>query len=442
MSPLMITLLMLGGLMATLLTGRQIFLLCGGIGTAAALAIWGTGGEDMAFFGLMNFLNWYVIIAIPMFLFMGNILARSGMADIIYEAMHKWFAGLRGGLGIGTIGMTTVIAAMAGTNITGTVTAGLLGIRPMLKRGYDKRMVTGLIQAGGALGMMIPPSIDFILFAIIAQGSVGHLWIAGIIPGLILALMYVAYIGIRCRLQPHLGPALPPEERATWGEKFRALGGGIQPVLIIFTVLGLLFMGVTTLMECGAVGAVGSVIVAAANRRLSWKVVQESLDETLKISCIFLWIFGAAVFFSAVYDGLGAPALVGQLLGQFGHPLVIIGMMMLTWFGLGMIMDDTAMLVIVAPLYIPLVKELGFSITWFGCLFVMSIQMAVLTPPFGYGLFMMKGIVPKDSGITLGDIYRSVWPFVAIQAGMLVLLMFFPQICLWLPYDVFGFARI
>lgn len=440
MSPLIITILMLGGLLASFLTGRQIFVLLGAIATIAAVALWGVRGEHMAFFSFLNFLNWYVIIAIPMFLFMGIILARSGVAEKLYDSMYKWFGGLKGGLGMGTVGVCTILAAMSGTNVEGTVTGGLLAIPPMLKRKYDKRMVTGLIQAGGALGMMIPPSIDFILYGIIAQVSIGHLWLAGIVPGLLLAIMFVIYIGVRCKLRPEMGPAAPPEERVGWGEKFRSLKYGIQPMLVIFLVLGLLFGGVTTLMECAAVGATGALVVAAINHKLTWKLVKDAMTETLNISCVFLWIFAAAIFFSAIYDGLGAPDLIGQLLGNFENRYAIITVMMLSWFALGMVMDDTAMLVIVAPLYIPLVKELGFSLVWFGVLFVMSIQMAVLTPPFGYGLFMMKGIVPKDSGITLGDIYKSVFPYVGIQAVCLAIIMFFPQIALWVPYTLFKYT--
>lgn len=442
MSPLAVTLIMLGSLLTSLLTGRQIFVLLGAIGTVAAVALWGVGGMEMPFFTLSKFFDWYVIIAIPLFLFMGLVLQRSGLAEALYEAMYKWFGGLAGGLGMGTIGVCTVLAAMAGTNVTGTVTGGLIGIPPMLKRKYDKRMVTGLIQAGGALGMLIPPSIDFMLYGIIARQSIGHLWLAGIVPGLLLASMYVAYIGIRCHFQPHMGPPAPVEERVGWGEKFRSLRTGIQPVLLIFVILGLLFMGVTTLMECAAFGAAGALIVAALNRRLTWRLVSEALHEALNISCIFLWIFAAAIFFSCVYDGLGAPDLVGQMLSGIGGRYTIIWMMMLSWFGLGMVLDDTAMLVIVAPLYLPLVHEMGFSLIWFGVLFVISIQMAVLTPPFGYGLFIMQGIVPKDSGITLGDIYRSVYPFVGIQALCLALVIAFPQIALWVPYTLFKYTPL
>ena len=442
MSPLAITLLMFGSLLTSLLTGRQIFVLVGAIGTVAALALWGTGGTHMPFLSLSKFFDWYVIIAIPLFLFMGLILARSGMAEALYGAMYKWLGGIKGGLGIGSIGVSTVLAAMAGTNVTGTVTGGLIGIPPMLKRGYNKRMVTGMIQAGGALGMIIPPSIDFMLYGIIAQQSIGHLWLAGVVPGLLLAAMFMAYIAIRCHFQPHMGPAAPVEERVGWGEKFRSLRIGIQPVLLIFAILGLLFMGVTTLMECAAMGAAGALIIAALNRRLTWRLVDGALTEALNISCIFLWIFAAAIFFSGVFDGLGAPDVIGQILGRFENRYAIIGMMMLSWFALGMVLDDTAMLVIVAPLYIPLVHELGFSLIWFGVLFVISIQMAVLTPPFGYGLFIMKGIVPKDSGITLADIYRSVFPFVGIQAICLVLVIAFPQIALWMPYTLFKFTPL
>lgn len=440
MSIELITIVMFASLMALLITGRHIFLVIGAVGIGAALALWGRGGLDLAFYATYAFMDWYVLLAIPMFVFMGLTLARSGVAEKLFDSIYKWAGGLKGGLGMGTIGICALLAAMVGEATSATITTGVIAIPSMLKRKYDKLMLTGLVQAGGALGFLIPPSIVFIIYGVIARVSVGQLWMAGALPGALLAVMYVAYIGIRCARNPKLGPPIPLEQRASWGEKFRSLRSGILPVILIFVVLGLFFMGVTTLMECAAVAALGAIVLAAIHRRLNWRLIREVADETLKISTMFLWIVVAALLFSAVYDGLGAKEMMGNILVRFGggSPYAVIGIMMLSWIGLGMVMDDTAMLLIVAPLYIPIVADLGFSLIWFGVLYVITCEMAYITPPFGYNLFVMKGIVPKDSGITMLDIYRSVIPFVGIQVACLGLIMAFPQIALWLPSVVFG----
>ena len=254
--------------------------------------------------------------------------------------------------------------------------------------------------------------------------------------------MFLIYIGIRCSREPHLGPPIPPEERVGWGKKFRALGAGIAPIALIFVVLGLLFMGVTSLIECSAIGAVGALGCAAAYKRLTRKLILTVTDETLQVTSMALWIFVAAMVFSAVYDGLGATRAMEHILAMAGGgPWGTLIMMQLSFFLMGMVMDDTAMLLIVAPLYIPIVAKMGFSLVWYGVLYVVNCQMAFLTPPFGYNLFIMKGLIPTvapESGITITDIYRAVIPFIVIQGICLALIMLFPQIALFLPNLIFG----
>lgn len=440
MSVEMIALFMFVSMIGLLLTGREIFAVIGGVGTISALLLWGTGGEAMPFMAGYSFMKWSPLLVIPLFVFMGLTLQKSGVADKLFHAIYLWMGRVKGGLGMGTIGLCALIATMSGESAAGTVTAGTIALPSMLKRGYDKRMVTGLVQAGGALGFLIPPSIVFILYGMIAKVSIGQLWLAGAIPGFILAGMYVLYIGVRCAISPKLGPPVPEEERAGWGEKLRVLAVGFPPLILIFLVLGLLFMGVTTIIECGAIGALGALILAAINRKLTWPVIREVLDETLMISSMFIWIFVAAILFSAVFDGLGAIHIVENVLkaiaGENRWAIMIV--MQLSFFIMGMVLDDTAMLLIVAPLYIPIVKDLGFDPVWYGVLYVLNCQIAYLTPPFGYNLFIMRGIVPKDSGITMGIIYRSVIPFVIIQSICLALVMIFPQLALWLPRVFFS----
>ena len=442
MSLEVIVVLMFTSMLLLLLTGRQIFIIVGAVGTISALTLWGVGGHNMPFISGYAYFKWYVLLALPPFIFMGLVIAKSGVADNLFQLLYLWMGPVRGGLAIADVGLVSLIAMMSGLTICATVVGSTISLPQMLKRKYDKRLATGVVLAGGGLGFLIPPSIIFIIYGMIAHVSIGHLWVAGILPGFLLATMYIIYIAIICRMQPHLGPALPPEERVSWGEKFRALRFGVLPILLIVVVLGLLFMGVTSLIECAAIGAVGAMVLAAINRRLTWKMLREVADETTKLTSTFIWILVAAILFSAVFDGLGARHVMEHMLmavggGRWG----IIAMMMASFFLMGMVLDDTAMLLIVAPLYIPLVADLGFSLVWYGVLYVVNCQMAYVTPPFGYNLFILKSILPTvapDSGITTTDLYWSVIPFVVIQGACLAILIAFPQIALWLPSLVFG----
>jgi tripartite ATP-independent transporter DctM subunit len=300
-------------------------------------------------------------------------------------------------------------------------------------------MVTGVIQAGSSLGILIPPSVVLVLYGMIARQPIGQLWLAGVFPGLLLAGLFVAYIAIRCWFQPHLGPPLPPAERQVgWAEKIRLLGAGVVPLVIFFAMTGLFLMGVTSLVESSAVGAAAATLAALLKRRLSFQVLEDTVRKTLSISCMFLWIILAALCFGAVFDGLGAVnAIRSVFLEEWGlGPWQVIIMMQLSYLLLGMFLDDTAMLVIVAPLYIPLVIALGFDPIWYGVLYTISCQIAYMTPPFGYNLFLMRAMAPPE--VTLADIYRSIIPFVLVMIVGLGLVMAFPQIALWLPGLYYG----
>ncbi|MFC1938546.1 TRAP transporter large permease subunit [Chloroflexota bacterium] len=442
MNIVIITIVMMSSLLLLLLTGRQIFLIIGGVGIICALVFWGRGGVNMPFFAAYSYMRWYVLLALPPFVFMGLTLARSGVADKLFDTLFLWLGPFRGGLAMADVGFSCLVAAMSGTNAASLTTSATISLPQMLRRKYDKKLVVGTVLAGGGLGFLIPPSVVLILYAIIAKVSVGHLWLAAIIPGLLLASMYVGYIFIRCRTHPSDGPAIPLEQRVGWVEKFRSLKNGLPAVILIFVVLGLLFMGVTTLIECAAIGAAGSLVCAAINRRLKWKMVLNILDQTMQVTVMVMWIFAAALLFSAIFDGLGAVHGVEKMLFMAGdNKWVVMIIMQLSFILMGTVLDDTAMLLIVAPLYIPIVANLDFSLVWWGILYVLNCQIAYLTPPFGYSLFMMRGFIPvvaPDAGISMGDIYRSVIPFVLIQAACIGIIMVFPQIALWLPSLVFG----
>jgi tripartite ATP-independent transporter DctM subunit len=440
MNVTLITVLMFASMMGLLTTGRQVFLLVGAVPTIAAIFLWGQGGIMMPHFSTVGMIYWDVMLSFPAFIFMGYMLARSGMADDLYNMIYKWMGGVRGGLGMGSIGICALIGAVQGTCVSGQVAMGLIALPSMLKRKYDKSIVTGLIQAGGGLGYLIPPSLVFVLYGMLARVPIGHLWVAGAIPGAILAGMYIAYIGIRCRLQPHIGPPIPIEERATLREKFLSMKAGVAPLALLFTVMGLLLMGVTTVTESSAIGAIGSIVVALLYRRFSWKTLVAVVDHTWRLTSIIMWIFAAAILFGAIYHGLGAAKSFEMLLsGTIGqNPILVVAVMIGIYILLGMVMDDFAMLIVTAPLFIPVLVGLEINMVWFGVLYCVTVLVALMTPPFGFALFIMKGLLPKDSGITMVDIYKSIIPFVIINCILLVALLFYPQIALWLPSVVFG----
>ena len=431
----LIALLMFSTMMLLLLTGKRVFGAIGFVAVAAALLLWGDGGAEVAFSAAMKLMKWYPLLTLPLFVYMGYMLSESGIAEDLYRMFHVWMGPLNGGLAIGTIALMVAISAMNGLSVAGMAIGASIALPELLRRGYDKIMITGVIQAGSSLGILIPPSVVLVLYGMIARQPVGQLWLAGVFPGLLMAGLFVLYIAIRCRLQPELGPALSEEERAeiTWGEKLRLLSAGLVPLFIFFSMTGLFLLGYTSLVESSAVGAAAATLAALAKRRLTRQVMEETLRKTLGISCMFMWIILAALCFGAVFDGLGAvKAIEGFFLERLGlGPWQVLILMQLSFILMGMFLDDTAMLVIVAPLYIPLVGALGFDLVWYGVLYTITCQIAYMTPPFGYNLFLMRAMAPPE--VTLRDIYVSVTPFVLIMVLALGLVMLFPQIALWLP---------
>ena len=340
-----------------------------------------------------------------------------------------------GGLAIGTMGLMVAVSAMNGLSVAGMAIGASLALPEMLKRDYNKVMVTGVIQAGSSLGIMVPPSVVLVLYGMIARQPVGQLWLAGVFPGFLLAGLFMAYIYLRCRLQPHLGPTLSKEELATitWGEKIKLLRAGIVPLLIIFSMTGLFLLGITSLVQCSAAGATATTIAALVKGRLNYRVLDETLKNTLSVSCMFMWVILAALCFGAVFDGLGAVHAIKSLfIERWGlSPFGVLVMMQLSYILMGMFLDDTAMLIIVAPLYVPLVISLGYNPIWYGVLYTITCQIAYMTPPFGYNLFLMKAMAPPE--VSLADIYRSIVPFVLVMIVGLALVIIFPEIAIWLP---------
>ena len=429
-----IAILMFSAMMLMLLTGQRVFGAIGFVTVVAALFLWGDGGSQLSFSAAMKLMKWYPLLTLPLFIYMGYMLSESKLADDLYEMFHVWMGPLNGGLAIGTIILMVVISAMNGLSVAGMAIGASIALPELLRRGYDKIMVTGVIQAGSSLGILVPPSVVLVLYGMIARQPIGRLWMAGVFPGLMMAGLFILYIVVRCKLQPHLGPALPPEERnVSWGVKIRLLRAGILPLLIFFSMTGLFLMGYTSLTESSAVGAAAATLAALVKGRLTRQVMENTIRKSLAISCMFMWIIVAAMGFGAVFDGLGAvKAIEAFFVGQLNMtPWEILIMMQLSYIVMGMFLDDTAMLVIVAPLYVPLVGELGFDLVWYGILYTITCQIAYMTPPFGYNLFLMRAMAPPE--VSLSDIYRSIVPFVFVMIFGLILVMVYPEIALWLP---------
>ncbi|MCX5839585.1 MAG: TRAP transporter large permease subunit [Deltaproteobacteria bacterium] len=435
--PTIITVLMFGGMVVLMVMGAPLVYCLSIVAMAASILLWGVSGSEMAVVSMFGLMNTFVLVALPLFIFMGLILESSGIADDLFNMFYKLMGGLNGGLAMGAVIICAIIAAMAGVSGAATVSLGIIALPAMLKRGYDKRLVTGTIMAGGALGFLIPPSCMFIFYAYLARLSAGKLLAAGMIPGIMLAVIYILWIGIICHLQPHLGPAIPVSERVDFRGKLQSLKAMILPGILIFSVLGFMYMGITSATEAAAIGAFGSMVCAAAKRNLTWLVLRRALMNCTKVMGMLLWIGVGAAFFSKIYLGLGAQQMVQNFMThvQLG-PYGVLTIILLTYFVLGCFLDDTAILFLTVPLYVPIIRDLGFDPIWFGVLFVVSMQTAYLTPPFGYNLFYMRGVAPPE--ITTLDLYRAVVPFIILQTIGLILIILFPQIALWLPNLLFG----
>jgi len=437
MSLPVITALMVGSTVLLMFTGLPIAFILGAVGIGFGIWLWGPAAINLIYFSTTELMHNFVFAAIPLFIFMGLVLQESDITEDLFRTLQLWTGRLKGGLGMGTIVVCAIMAAMVGVTGAATVSMGIIALPEMLKRKYDKEMAVGLIMAGGALGFLIPPSVMMVMYSFISGVSVGRLFAGGILPGLLLATMYIIYIGVRCQLQPRMGPSLPPEERGTWKDKFIALRSLILPAILIIMVLGFIFLGITSPTEASAMGSVGALICAAVRRKLSWNLLKKSTLGALRISGMVFWLTFAAIAFSKVYTGLGAAAMIKSMItGLEINSWYILIIMQLSFFIMGMFLDDIAILFIAMPIYIPIIVSLGFDPLWYAILYIVNMQMAYLTPPYGFNLFYMKGVAPPE--VTMSDIYRSVIPFVAIQAVGLAIIMIFPQIVLWLPGVLFG----
>ncbi|MCP4624215.1 MAG: TRAP transporter large permease subunit [bacterium] len=429
MSIEMVTVLLFGGLLTLLAIGVPVSFALGGISVIITFLIGGTADLFIVATTTYRQITDPGLITIPLFLLMGNFLIHSGISDRLFTALNLWLSGLRGGLAVVSIGVCVALAMCGGFG-PGILTMGLIAVPAMLKQGYDKNLALGSVMAGGVLGEIIPPSIIMIIFAYISRISIGKIFFGGALPGFITALFYLLYIGIRCYYQPHLAPRAAGD--TSWQAKIVALKDIALPSLLIVLVLGSIFMGIATPTEAAGIGALGSLVVCIIYGRLSWSVIADSCRETMKISGMALWILVAATLFGVVYTSAGAQDMVMEIVEQVSvNRWFILATMQIILLIFGMFMDDYAVLTICAPIFMPIAIYLGFNPVWFSIVFILNMQVAYLTPPFGWALILMRGVAPAE--IHTQDIWRSIPPFVAIQLLVLILTMLFPQFALWLP---------
>ena len=384
--------------------------------------------------------NNYVLAAIPLFVFMGAMLAASGVATRLFETMILWTGRLRGGLAVGTVLMCTVFAAATGVIGASEVVIGLLAIPPMLKHKYNKSMICGTICAGGSLGAIIPPAVVIIIYGPTAGISVGRLLVAAILPGLLLASLYVIYLLIRCYLKPEDGPGLSVEELdVPLNEKLKATFFGLMPpILLIFAVMGTILLGLAAPTEAAALGAFGALLLCLCYRTLNWTNFKEACVETLRITAMIMLVLVGGKMYTGVFLGLGGADTVEMLLSKLQFsPNVLLFLFMFITFMLGFVLDNLSVILISVPIFSPLITRMGFDPVWFAVLFLVALQTSYLTPPMSPSIFYLKGIVPKE--ININDMFKGVVPFVGIQLIALVILYLFPQISLWLPEVMIGF---
>lgn len=433
-----LSLFILVGMFVLLLMGLPMAFVTGTMAIVVCLMLWGPNSLEVVLNRILGFMKNYVFIAGPMFILMANVLQKSGVVEDLFRAVRVWFGPAGGGLAVTSILVGTIMAAMSGIIGAAVVSLTLIALPVMLRHHYSKQIACGSIMAGGGLGTLIPPSIVFVVYGMVSGASVGRLFMGGLFPGLMLSTCYIAYVMARCSINPKLGPPASLEERQiTFVQKLALAKGLILPVILILMVLGSIYGGLATPTEAGAVGSIGAFLCAIAHRKFSFKLIKESLYQTLEASCMMAWLAFGSLSLVSVYGLAGGTDFIKQLMMAMPvSPLGIIIVMMLIIIFLGMVIDWLGILFLTIPLFIPIVTAMGFDPVWFGVLFVMNIQMAYLSPPFGQGMFYVKGVAPPE--VSMMDIVKSVWPFLGIQFVCLMIVVFIPQIALWLPSQMIG----
>jgi len=398
---------------------------------AFSLAIIFVGPRLLFLFGTLAFgkVNSFSVVAVPLFIFMAELIIVSGAARDGFIMLNKWIGGLPAGLAIASQLGCTLFAAVCGASTATTAVVGGMCVPEMLHHGYDKRLATGSIAAGGALGVLIPPSILLIIYGVISETSIGQLFIAGIIPGLVLVALRIAYFIIIASVRPEMAPRV---RGVTWSERMSSLWMILPLLLLAMFMFSALYAGIATPSEVAGVGAFASIIICFAYRRLTGSALRESLLKTVKTTCFLLWILVAASALGYVFSYMQVPQnLVKWVLGLgLNRYMVIIGINLML-FGLGCVMDPAAIIMVTIPIFAPMVEALGFDLIWFGVMFVVNMELAEITPPLGLNLYIMKAVAPDD--VTLSDIIVGAVPFMILDIVGLAMVIIWPQLILWLP---------
>ena len=436
-SPEMIAIIMMGGVLVGVLTGYPLAPVVAGIALIVGFLTWGgLQVTDLFYSRMWGLIRNYVILAAPLFIFMGLMLERSGIAERMYEALYLWLGGLRGGLAITTVLIGTILAACVGIIGASVTMLALIALPAMVKRGYGKAIASGSVCAGGTLGILIPPSIMLVLYGPMAEISVGKLFMAAFVPGLVLSGLYCTYIAIHCLLKPEIAPAVPIEERAVpfLKKTTMLLTSLVPPVILVLSVLGSIFFGVAPPTEAAAVGAFAAILLALAYRRLTFQALKDTAFLTLRVTSKVLFVAVCAFMFVGVFLGLGGGNVVENvILGAPGGRWGAFALVMFVVFILGMFIDWLGIIFIMVPIISPLAPALGFNELWFAMMICVNLQMSFMTPPFAYAIFFLRGAAPPELGVTTADIIRGVIPFVLLIMVGLGLCAAFPQIILWLP---------
>ncbi|WP_168012090.1 TRAP transporter large permease [Halomonas salinarum] len=418
--------------------GAPVGLALGGIAMAIGYTTWGEGIFNVIPTTLESTFFSFILLAIPLYIYMGQLLTKSGIGDAMFNASQLLLGRVRGSLAISVIGVCSMIGAMVGIIGAGIMTSGSIALRPMLNRGYNRRLALGVIMAGGGLGILIPPSIPMIMFAAATQNSVGRMFLGAMMPALLTIVLLITYVVVSCWLNPSRAPRDTDnndEPAPTPKQKFLILRDGLSALLLIFVVLGSIITGIATPTESGAIGVVGAILLAILFKRFRPAMLQSAGFQTATLVSVAMWIiFGASVF-SNFHLLMGVQSMVADLAASLDlPPIMIIIMFQLIMLLLGFIIDEFIIVLMCAPLFTPIAVSLGYDPIWFGVLMILNILIAVQTPPYGFALFYLKGIAPADVG--MGEIYRSVTPFIAVNLVVLILCMIFPEIVLWLPNKV------
>ena len=432
MSSTMILVLMFGGLTLFMLSGLPIAFVLGGLSLLFTVTLWNESAVVVLVLQIFDTMKSEALLAIPLFILMACILQRSGVIEQLYRAMELWFGRLRGGLAVGTVVICVVMAAMTGVVGAAVTAMGILALPEMLKRGYKPELALGTICASGTLGILIPPSVLTIVYAVTAQISIGQMLIAGIVPGLILAGLYIAYIVVVGWLKPEWVPLDRSAVQVPLREKLVALKALVMPALLIVLILGSIFFGIATPTESAAVGVGGALVPALLARKVNVAMLREAGTDALKATSMILWITIGAKAYVAIFTGLGgADALLDFIRGLDVNRWMVLGAMLLLLVFLGTVLDEIGIILLTVPVFLPIVRTLGFDELWFGVLYAITIQMGFISPPFGYTLFYIKGTLPPQLG--MAQVYRGIVPFFLLQAVGLLICAALPDLITYLP---------